>query len=653
MVVQSKLIVDVDFALHDSSRVLRDIKSHHPLIAQLFHAKKSHHVHIVGPAVAWHDILQAAEDVLGACGEPFHLSADDAAALAQLIFVIGVNSLEEQLRKLFGPFERFASDDKVRVGWQISGPMYGICAQTSHRRRQLMEQCLDIIHREYRLKLTLLPTTTTTTTQYFSSHMSTPITSTPSSQGITPPLSSPADSFGPPTGGDIFSLMLQDLNVTAIGPPTEADSSPTRMNAMNDPTAPSSQWSVVSNNNTTLTAQNSSACTASRYVENAISDAQTMQPHHHHHNEAEDAVAGGMHLQLSSAAEAPPHVPPPSQAEGNDSVGLHGTTPRAFIDHDTLPVLRDAPDITATSSERHAVILHPQVLLVPIEDMAQRSVMEKEIGNLCATLGVVASVARAQGKDCLEMSLCDAVRSPEHSNVEEEEGLAPPRRICDAVGIARDRILSKLGAGPIVIHLLHPTELQRRLLLPQQKKTNDAVPNRFDVKSKRVTATQRVVDVTCRSRLLHGESIDVTYVELWEPPDGATAIRVKFVLKGLKGRGLPRRVASITAFVEECLCNVHLIGESSSCDCSIHPDATCSKSWTTSPLSTIHLEGAPNELMTTLADMHDVYVSSRTLLHDDTVARAVVVGANASLSAFAQSVKTFARKPNYQACGRL
>ncbi|CUE64675.1 Hypothetical protein, putative, partial [Bodo saltans] len=52
--------------------------------------------------------------------------------------------------------ERFARDDRERPGWRLSGPMYGVCAATSERRRELMNQCITKINEAYSTTFALM-----------------------------------------------------------------------------------------------------------------------------------------------------------------------------------------------------------------------------------------------------------------------------------------------------------------------------------------------------------------------------------------------------------------------------------------------------------------------------------------------------------------
>ncbi len=142
------LIVDIDKALEDNATHIRAIKANYPNIAQLFHFRKSHAIHIVGPGSNMREYERASNDVYAAFGEPFPFSPEDMARFAALMAASG-NFIENQI---FGrnvdwrEGERLAADATVRIGWRITGPMYGICANSMQRRRELMVQCLDSLN---------------------------------------------------------------------------------------------------------------------------------------------------------------------------------------------------------------------------------------------------------------------------------------------------------------------------------------------------------------------------------------------------------------------------------------------------------------------------------------------------------------------------
>ncbi|CUG85561.1 Hypothetical protein, putative [Bodo saltans] len=152
MVCVKLLVVDVDGVLANDANVLREVKKKYPNITQLFHAKESHHVHFEGPQL---DIINASNDVYAAAGEPFALPAEHARFFVDLAVNYSPDAIEKLLVGLFRQTEKFARDDKLRPGWRVSGPMYGVCASTPERRRELMELCIAKINVTYNVKLTL------------------------------------------------------------------------------------------------------------------------------------------------------------------------------------------------------------------------------------------------------------------------------------------------------------------------------------------------------------------------------------------------------------------------------------------------------------------------------------------------------------------
>ncbi|CUE59608.1 Hypothetical protein, putative [Bodo saltans] len=166
MVCDKIVIVDVDEALKNNKKILRSIKDKYPSIAQLFHFRKSHQVHFVGAASAQNDIYLAMNDVYAAVGEPFSFSEDDKTLFMKLVEEITPDKMEGFLRdncKLFGPNEHFARDDKVRNGWRMSGPTYGICAATSERRTELFASCVFAINKQFGIHLVPLAATVSLT----------------------------------------------------------------------------------------------------------------------------------------------------------------------------------------------------------------------------------------------------------------------------------------------------------------------------------------------------------------------------------------------------------------------------------------------------------------------------------------------------------
>ncbi|CUG85984.1 Hypothetical protein, putative [Bodo saltans] len=161
MVCDKIVIVDVDEALKNNGEILRLIKDKYPSIAQLFHFRKSHQVHFVGGASAQNDIYLAMNDVYAAVGEPFRFSEDDNNIFLQLVEEVTPDRIEVFLRddcKLFGRDERFAKDDKLRNGWRMTGPVYGVCAPTPQR-KELLIASVVAINRQFGTHLILLDVT--------------------------------------------------------------------------------------------------------------------------------------------------------------------------------------------------------------------------------------------------------------------------------------------------------------------------------------------------------------------------------------------------------------------------------------------------------------------------------------------------------------
>ncbi|CUG85985.1 Hypothetical protein, putative [Bodo saltans] len=98
-------------------------------------------------------------DVYAAVGEPFSFSLLLNTLFLKLVEELTPDRMEAFLRdhcKLFGPNESFARDDKLRHGWRMSGPMYGVCAPTPQRRTELLVACVMAINRQFGIHLVLL-----------------------------------------------------------------------------------------------------------------------------------------------------------------------------------------------------------------------------------------------------------------------------------------------------------------------------------------------------------------------------------------------------------------------------------------------------------------------------------------------------------------
>jgi hypothetical protein len=484
---------------------------------------------------------------------------------------------------LFVPPERLAADDKVRLGWRVSGPMYGVCAATQSRRRELMWQCLAVINQEFQLSLALLSGQPT-------SSASSALTSPTSSQCRTP-CSSLGDSAEFP-GGDLFAqrnisltsrpapldlgsaLPLQPAAHPSAPPQHESlssDSSPTYLDSTQDPIRSSIQWSVLTNQ----------SCSAQHdKTTNVALKEPVLQPPRAFH----ESTGGGLYpLQIPAVATL-----------GRVDDGAH--------------VDRNQP--TAQPRKKHddeAVAAHEDVVLpVPRPQPAE---LAGDIQTMCACVGVTATVRMQALNDGILVSL-----RPAEANSTSSPTIHESMRRVD---IARDMLIARYGSGPFLLRLAHAAALQRQLL--QQPRS--AAGNHHAIQ-----VVQGLLDVTCRYFLLRGESISVTSVEMSGPPaTSQSATHVTFAVRGLKGRGLARRAAAIKALVEECLGNVQTLG-------SALDEHDASENAHEAP-RTCALTSVQHAVFMLAADLHGVYLASTTVLHDNTVLCALVVGPPSSVDA--------------------
>jgi hypothetical protein len=149
MVCHKILVVDVDKLLENNGQVLWEIKNIYPQIAQLFHFRKSHHVHLVGALVAETELREAGNDVYAQAGQPFPISANDMKKLRPS----DIEFLNSHILHHCSSEVSFARDDKVRSGWKVSGPIYGICARFQWQRDTLNHLCIRVLNTEFGLGL--------------------------------------------------------------------------------------------------------------------------------------------------------------------------------------------------------------------------------------------------------------------------------------------------------------------------------------------------------------------------------------------------------------------------------------------------------------------------------------------------------------------
>ncbi|CUG19851.1 Hypothetical protein, putative [Bodo saltans] len=634
MVYVIKLITDVNLAIRDNSRVLYDIKRRYPQITQLFHARKSHHVHLVGSPDAFDDMSRAAEEVLAVCGEPFHLSPTDAAVLAQLVFAVNIMTLEKLLQPIFLSCERLAADDQVRQSWSTSGPLYGICASSQGRRRQLMEASLCIINEAYQLSLTLLslnaynslipiaPATLTVespapsssspgaTTLQNLSIFSTVSTAAPSSRAVTPRL----DDEVQVSHEDKEEEEEEDVHRELTS--SSGASSDAAWDAINDAVRPMKNWGVLTNHNDALTEHKFAP---DRDAPSCL------------HNVVADVVG----------SETEPPV-------------VHSLVELCLI-VDASTVHSKSNELVPETPARKDC--REQELLVPATDGGHA------IRSICDVLGVSVTITPSQvqeGNNCLHIKLFPRqTQSLDHHLTTEDDhdqkstpaaGVVTSPAAIMRMHIAADTITAHMGVGPMFVNILRPTPLQCRVLLAshKHKRSPQSPVPKGQSGSSGATAVQSILNVALDGYLLRGEHVDVFSVQsfpdrgneqLYEaattspiPNSSACEIRISFDVRGLKGKGLAHRAACVKSLVDECLNNVCAIGNDDYDFRDDHnhnalplPKNTADRVIT----GTLGSDGA----LAMLSELHGVYVASRTVLFDDTVSYAVVVGLPSSIAA--------------------
>lgn len=155
LMVSTKVqIVDVSAVLHERCAVLRAVKAQYPSI-EVYHRHRSHRVHISAHPTVQINIAYASNYVQAVAGEPFHFDSEMAARFRILLMRLPRDEINSHLAGVFHVGEKLVSDEP-RLGWDVSGPVYGVCASTPQRRQEIMNACVTKLNSVYGMSLSLV-----------------------------------------------------------------------------------------------------------------------------------------------------------------------------------------------------------------------------------------------------------------------------------------------------------------------------------------------------------------------------------------------------------------------------------------------------------------------------------------------------------------
>jgi hypothetical protein len=611
MVYVGLVIVDVNEALKHKSSALQGIRQRYPSIMQLFHYKKSHRVYLAGPASAMTAIRVAIEEVYAVCGEPFRLSVKDSAKLAQLIFVIGADVLEHELRHIFHPNERFARDDQVRLGWSIPGPLYGVCAATSERRLSLMRGCVDVVNARYGLHLTVQSSPPFVVPQAQAHDCLEPRSSFsgPAAAAVTEVQCAAFATKSPPA---LPSWVVAADSHTSPRPMDSNMTSPACLCPLGDPTTSVVRWCLLANQNSGsapsalirpggggVERANDDDAHQLRYLPTSVineftsectktSDVRVAAPQH------EDGIAPTIDPLPPASEDA---VPPPHCGPNRTSVTLGSNT----LAH------------TSEVDDRLTRRIELPMQLLSENPGAQVS---RSVSNICVLFG-------------LRFKICDESTVHQHSAA---IAVFTVMLLCDnpsmslKLDLAEDMILSQWGVGPLAVRIPRLTPLQRRVLSTAAP-GNISAPGPHRVL--KVSTVEKIISATCCGFLYRGEVVEVLGGQYTEGNSNvctplSDGVVIHIAVRGIQGRGVARRAERIQAVVEESLNGV----EEVPCCCACDED--------TSGTGACNAAARPSSAMASaIAQVHCVFIALRTMQHDkDEVESLVAVGLRSSLSGF-------------------
>ncbi|CUG19797.1 Hypothetical protein, putative [Bodo saltans] len=556
MVSVHLFIVDVAVALHNKSHGLHCIRQKHPFIAQLFHFRKSHHVHLVGAAVTQRALMNAIDDVFALCGEPFLMSPLDSDILAQLVFVVGADSIEQDVVHLFQENERFARDDQVRSGWRIAGPVYGVCAATHERRRGLMQSCLSVINAKHNRQREAQSTIDIAVSANggrsicseggahcaLSTSAAAAAGTIPQSVDMGGSRKTHRKSFAiadlPTNACSDTSSPSHNHTLTQENPPTQLPaSSPNCLCPLADPSTSAPKWGLTSNHNTnpTLLTNKQTTVTTSRAATSVMSS-------------GDDESVADCNKSSNTSSPTPPEEGHTSSTcivrqqgandnpEGDDGTE-GGDDPLAPLVMMTLP--------HASSSLMVCVANSSNIGPFPAAPM------ELSAANLLSTAGHCPRkqfMLFKQHQGSLQSTAVfddvDRVCSQLHLRFEVQEQLfmqtmevfevtltcccrAPQLKPCDSVdrlALAEDMIRSRCGVGPLTIRVKHPTSRQRcslfssttfRPAMVDQQRTSSSSPVKTPFSRGRpslYSKVEKAIETMCGAILQRGEIVEVVRV---------------------------------------------------------------------------------------------------------------------------------------------
>lgn len=597
MLTTKVLIVDASHALNNNSQALRDIRHRFPTVQNLFHFRKSHFVHIIAPASAQRDAESATQAVLREFGEPLHFTDVVTVRFAHFVAFKTFEEVARLLNSLgiFGPDEQFVGEcGGGHPGWQVQGPLYGVCAASAYRRRFLMEACVQAVNSTYSCTFALAPpgpyghplstrllqesrplpcTSANTVTSSNCCHLPGPAALPGSPCGGHQPLS-PVCAQRLPAASRRLTTSLQQPQPSRPTPGVTggvaattsalvvAQADTPQLNPLLDPEAASTRWSLVTNHNTV-------------------------------------ALVG-------TREQAP--VPDP------------------MLQDDAAPLIEPLPQASAETR-------------APRGDACPKSEPTKLLPSDCvndSSAGFSRGVRVPQPSDEIRKALIDMCHassiSIELSDGVDDGGRAFTNVVAEAAGrnsasstsmrdevltlLGEDYALSQCGAGPIVCAVVGPTPLQRKFL---QRKGASAMA---------LASLQRALIAACGRQLRFGERIEVLDVREVRSNNSSSVITIElaFSLYGLRGRCLSERVRAIKSSVNECLANVTEL------------QFGADENDNNADSSSDHFTSA---MFSLLADRCGVYVLSREYFGsgDDDLVSAVVAGLPSAITSLRDEVR--------------
>ncbi|CUE59633.1 Hypothetical protein, putative [Bodo saltans] len=585
-------------------------------------------------------------DVYAAVGEPFSFSEDDKTLFLKLVEEITPDKMESFLRdncKLFGPNERFARDDKLRHGWRMSGPMYGVCAPTPKRRTELLIACVMAINRQFKIHLILLGVAAPLTQH---------ITGVPAPQ---PPMQTWAQG----STQSFQELQLKHLEqqqrqqaLLAFAPPPSAPDT-NRSTTEHPATWPSAYPSPdFLTGPLTVPSPKLKADSARTGPLNAGS--LTPEPIQSQPPTAE-WYAGGAATLDHETHSAKVNACPASTQTGADEIQA---LPNNLASSDDIAL---HPTCSATISHEHktrfittaTTICHP-----PREAMFPLQTVTASVTETRSESDYHAAISRSLSSDESEGDSTDALLKldttldttrriyvkatsnfeefasarmqelkvvatifEEHVdlNIAEEklvqltnDGLEYARLL----DLAEDIVIAHCGSPQQTVRIEEMTPGMKELFKKKPKKNlvkSSPSPSAVVEKSPTAVMLTDFLATTCASSLRSGEMIDVVSVSSLD----VSHIDVTFVVHGMTGRKLRQRADCLKRIVRDCLTNVY--------------------EWRGAELE----EGITNQTFLTLAAQHTVDVISRSLNVNDDIGTAWVGGHQHAVENFLTAVQDF------------